>query len=97
MLVTNYRSCMNVTAVEASRLGIVPEMIEKITKLFPVSEADYESNATVSEKDYDGLAQTITYLAEMGVPVFGEFWTVADNQNTVSHLQHFIFAMEQFG
>jgi hypothetical protein len=75
---------MNVTAVEASGLGGIPEIIQDLAELFHVEDADYTSNETITEKDYDALANATVYLARIGVPLFGEFWTVADMQNPVS-------------
>ncbi|CAO2652691.1 Nn.00g021020.m01.CDS01 [Neocucurbitaria sp. VM-36] len=78
MLVTNYNSCMNNETIEAAGLGEIPEIIAKIAELFPVE--DYASGESFSEKDHDALSSAIIYLAELGVPVIGEFWTVADTQ-----------------
>lgn len=81
MLVTNYNSCMNETAVNASAFGGIPEVIQQIAKLFPVESEGYATtNDTLTEKDYDSFADVIAYLSKIGVPIFGEFWTVADNQ-----------------
>src|ERR1041385_1884500 len=77
-VVQNYNACMNGTAIEASGLGGIPDIITQITTRFPVSNSEYTSNATLSTKDYDALADTIAYLTSIGVPVFGDFWIDAD-------------------
>lgn len=84
-VVRNYNTCMNGTAIEASGLGGIPDIINQIVARFPVSNSDYTSNATLSTKDYDALADTIAYLTSIGVPVFGDFWIDYDNQNPVSY------------
>ena len=89
-VVKNYDACMNGTAIEASGLGGIPDIINQITTRFSVSNSDYTSNATLSAKDYDALAHTIAYLASIGVPVFGDFWIDYDNQNPVSYILSFI-------
>lgn len=88
MLATNYNSCMNETAVNSSAIGGVPEIITKIDELFPLGENGYSSNDTITEQDFDSLASVIVYLSKIGVPVFGEFWTVADPQFPVRHHIH---------
>jgi hypothetical protein len=80
MLVTNYNSCTNETAINASALGGIPDHIKQITELFPVGDDDYSNNNTLTEQDYDSLASVITYLSKIGVPIFGEFWTISDPQ-----------------
>lgn len=72
---------MNGTAIAASGLAGLPEIIVQITTRFPVTS--YDSNSTLSADDYDGLADTIAYLTSIGVPVFGEFRVDYDNQNPV--------------
>lgn len=85
MVVQNYQSCMNESAIEAaSNDTLMHEIVSNITNLFPVSEADQTSNATLVEEDLSAMADAIAYLQSIGVPVFGEFWTIADTQNPVS-------------
>jgi hypothetical protein len=76
---------MNGTAIDASGLGGIPDIINQIVARFPVSNSDCTSNATLSTKDYDALGDTIAYLTSIGVPVFGDFWIDYDNQNPVSY------------
>ena len=78
---------MNNETVEANGLGEIPEIIAKLAELFPVE--DYSSSELLSEQDYDAFASAIIYLAEIGVPVFGEFWTIADTQVPVSTISYF--------
>jgi hypothetical protein len=82
MVVRNYNSCMNVTAINNTNLDGILQIAKKVTELFPV--ADFASNTTLSDKDLDAMADTIAYLSQNGVPVFGEFWTGADPQVPVS-------------
>lgn len=74
---------MDATAIEASELGGIPQIVHEITTRFSVSDSDYASNVTLSEKDYDDMANTIAYLTSIGVPVFGDFRIIADHQNPV--------------
>ena len=63
-------------------------MVESVSPpLFPVNETESNSNVTITEKDLDAMADAIAYLAKVGVSVFGEFWTVADPQVSVSGSQ----------
>jgi hypothetical protein len=82
MVVRNYDSCMNVTAINNTNLDGILQIAKKITELFPV--ADFASNTTLADKDHDAMADAIAYLSQNGVPVFGEFWTGADPQVPVS-------------
>ncbi|KAI1075493.1 Metalloprotease [Whalleya microplaca] len=81
MVVTDYNACIDTDSVEASGLGGIPEIVDQIVHLFPLEEADYASNDTITEKDYDNMANTIAYLTTIGVPVFGDFGTTVDSQN----------------
>ena len=92
MVVTNYKSCMNQKNTNNSSLADIQAMATEVTELFPVDDADYGTNKTMTEKDQEGLAKAIAYLSKRGIPVFGEFWTTPDNQNPVKspipHLPH---------
>jgi hypothetical protein len=78
---------MNESGIEAaSNDTLMHEIVSNITSLFPVSEADLTSNATLVEEDLSAMADAIAYLQSIGIPVFGEFWTTADTQNPVSDI-----------
>jgi hypothetical protein len=83
MAVNNYNSCMN-GSVDEPELAGLREVVGQIIELFPVNETDTSSNATLAEQDMDAFADAISYLAEIGVPVFGEFWSIPDPQVPVS-------------
>ncbi|KAF2029390.1 hypothetical protein EK21DRAFT_112944 [Setomelanomma holmii] len=77
MVVKNYNSCMNVSANEIDLDGM-RNIVQRVIKTFQINTTSEDSNATLSEYDMDALADTIAYLARIGVPVFGEFWTIPD-------------------
>ncbi|KAH7095480.1 hypothetical protein FB567DRAFT_31232 [Paraphoma chrysanthemicola] len=80
MVVKNYNSCMNASS-DAPDLAGLQEIVAQIVELFPSNSTDATSNDTLTERDMDAFAGTIAYLAGIGVPVFGEFWTIPDPQN----------------
>lgn len=82
-LVLSYDACMDTKSDNTSGLVGLAEITSKITQLFHINDADYLSNSTITEQDYDSLAETIAYLSSIGIPVFGEFTTGLDNQNPV--------------
>ncbi|KAK8136223.1 hypothetical protein PG984_004163 [Apiospora sp. TS-2023a] len=88
-LVLSYEACMDTKSDNTSGLVGLAEITSKIAQLFPVDDADYLSNSTITEKDYDSLAETIAYLSSIGVPVFGEFTTGLDNQNPDVYIPYF--------
>lgn len=80
MVVKNYNSCMNVTAINNTNMDGFMPIAKKITELFPVDVADFASNTTLVDQDLDAMADTLAYLSQNGVPIFGEFWTGSDPQ-----------------
>lgn len=71
---------MNVTAINNTGLEGIMQIVAKVTELFPVDVADFVSNATLADHDFDAMADALVYLSRNGVPVFGEFWTGPDSQ-----------------
>ncbi|KAK8012772.1 endothelin-converting enzyme [Apiospora marii] len=90
-LVLSYEACMDSKSDNTSGLAGLAGITAKITQLFPIDDADYLSNSTITEQDYDSLAATIAYLSSIGIPVFGEFSTGLDNQNPDVYIPYFGF------
>ncbi|KAI3326189.1 Metalloprotease [Xylariaceae sp. AK1471] len=78
LLKQDMAACMNVNAINASNLAGIPDIVSRVIELFPVGDSAEDN---VDPQTYDDLANTIAYLASVGVPVFGDFWTFSDMQN----------------
>jgi hypothetical protein len=80
MLVQNYQSCMNVSAIRASKSTGLQKILRDVAQLFPANLSIGTANVTLVEADLEPFADAIAYLSRIGVPIFGEFWTSPDPQ-----------------
>lgn len=83
MVVKNYQACMNLSPNETDGVKGLTAIVGEVVKRFPVSINSSAVNETLKEQDMDAYADTVAYLAGVGVSIFGEFWTLADPQNPV--------------
>lgn len=86
MVVKNHQACMNLSPNETDGVTGLTAIIGQVAQRFPVSLNSSGVNETLKEQDMDAYADTLAFLAGVGVNIFGEFWTIADPQNPVRHL-----------
>ncbi|KAH6676951.1 hypothetical protein F5X68DRAFT_37745 [Plectosphaerella plurivora] len=79
LLLQNYASCMNETAVNATGPAGIAAIVSELTELFPID--DYASNDTMTDEDLDAFVDATAYLASIGVNLFGDFSTYQDMEN----------------
>ena len=71
-----YSACMDEAAIKQSGLTGIQDVVEEISRRFPVT--DYLANETYGPADYDAMANVTSYLAKLSTRVFVEFSTVPD-------------------
>ncbi|KAH8649967.1 hypothetical protein BX600DRAFT_554410 [Xylariales sp. PMI_506] len=76
----SYLACMDVDGVSAGASYTV-EIYDQITSVFPVDDADFDSNTTMTTDDYGSLAELQAYLTTVGISVLGTFDTVPRPDN----------------
>jgi endothelin-converting enzyme len=93
MMKNLYESCMNQT--ELNKLGAAPlvSLLEEFSKIFPLDDESYTSNATVSEADTKIIGDAMIWMGNLGIYTIESLGSGADDKNPVRVLASWLLTM----